>query len=368
MSVAALVLPVVAALAAAPQENASTLRRGSVAAVEYAARPVRGFDVRLAPALARGGVHAEVGARALDAIDRDLGAVLDATPQSTHAFLRSVPLFIGAADPVTPCACYHPSADWLERNGFDPAKVHAVEIANAETYLDWRRAQRSMVLHELAHAYLDQAVPEAKPRVERALVAARESGALDRVLRWSGEVDRHYGLTNVAEYFAETTEAFFGVNDFYPFVRAELLVADPGGAALIAELWGAGEVGATGKSLIELARVEALTLFARTEVGAGARLESALAPSFTHIAANGTVQTKDEVLDGRLRLGADATVEDARSLGPRHALVRCEHSRTRESGGSMTVVSTALFARDPSAPGGVVCLHLQETIRAAGAR
>ncbi len=40
------------------------------------------------------------------------------------------------------------------------------------------------------------------------------------------------------EYFAEATEAFFGTNDFYPFVRAELSRHDPEMADLLVKLWG----------------------------------------------------------------------------------------------------------------------------------
>jgi hypothetical protein len=33
-------------------------------------------------------------------------------------------------------------------------------------------------------------------------------------------------------------EAYFGVNDFYPFVRAELKEHDPAGFALMETVWG----------------------------------------------------------------------------------------------------------------------------------
>ena len=45
-------------------------------------------------------------------------------------------------------------------------------------------------------------------------------------------------MTNEKEYFAESTEAFFGTNDFYPFVRAELKEYDPDMFALLCEVWG----------------------------------------------------------------------------------------------------------------------------------
>jgi hypothetical protein len=39
------------------------------------------------------------------------------------------------------------------------------------------------------------------------------------------------------EYFAESSEAYFGTNDFYPFVRAELKAHDPEMFKLVGELW-----------------------------------------------------------------------------------------------------------------------------------
>ena len=52
--------------------------------------------------------------------------------------------------------------------------------------------------------------------------AAKKEGIYEKVLLYTGAKVKHYGLNNHKEYFAEATEAYFGVNDFYPFVRAEL--------------------------------------------------------------------------------------------------------------------------------------------------
>ena len=49
---------------------------------------------------------------------------------------------------------------------------------------------------------------------------------------------RHYGLTNRKEYFAEGTEAYLYRNDFYPFVRAELMNHDPTLHAVLEKVWG----------------------------------------------------------------------------------------------------------------------------------
>ncbi len=67
---------------------------------------------------------------------------------------------------------------------------------------------------------------------------AMEEGLYDKTLLYTGKRVRHYGATNQMEYFAEAAEANFGVNDFYPFVRAALKEQDPEGYALMEKIWG----------------------------------------------------------------------------------------------------------------------------------
>ena len=55
---------------------------------------------------------------------------------------------------------------------------------------------------------------------------------------FNGDMKKHYALNNDQEYFAEATEAFFGTNDFYPFVRAELQEFDPEMYKLLRQVWG----------------------------------------------------------------------------------------------------------------------------------
>lgn len=44
-------------------------------------------------------------------------------------------------------------------------------------------------------------------------------------------------MTTPQEFFAEMTEAYFGVNDFYPFNRAELKESEPEIFELLQEIW-----------------------------------------------------------------------------------------------------------------------------------
>ena len=46
-----------------------------------------------------------------------------------------------------------------------------------------------------------------------------------------------YAITNHREYFAELSEAYFGRNDYYPFVRAELEAFDLGGYGVVHSAW-----------------------------------------------------------------------------------------------------------------------------------
>ena len=95
-----------------------------------------------------------------------------------------------------------------------------------------------VVLHELAHSYHDQILDFDNPKIQDVYEQAKSEGIYDKVLLYTGKQVKHYGLNNAKEYFAESTEAYFGVNDFYPFIRAELKDHDPRMFRLLEEIWG----------------------------------------------------------------------------------------------------------------------------------
>ncbi len=199
---------------------------------------LEGWTVRAESAL----VHSDAWSPVREELDRQLRNIVRVVPNRPLAFLRRVTFWIRRDDPSTPCAAYHPGAEWLREHGTDPAMVKGVEIANVRNFVDWsHRAQFWMVLHELAHAYHDGVLGFDEPRVRTAYDAAVRSGAYDRVYRRTtptGKTERHYALTNPMEFFAETTEAYFGENDFYPFDRAELRRFDPTAYQLMVNVWG----------------------------------------------------------------------------------------------------------------------------------
>jgi hypothetical protein len=167
----------------------------------------------------------------------DVGRVV---PAAAATRLREVPIWLELNDPKFPCACYHPSKGWLTAHDVNPEKTGAVEISNARNFLAWSIDQPFMVLHELAHAYHQRVLGYDYPAIKAAYAAAKASGRYEHVLQIRGKTERHYGMNNDQEYFAESTEAFFGTNDFYPFVRAELKEFDPRMEAVVREAWGAG--------------------------------------------------------------------------------------------------------------------------------
>jgi hypothetical protein len=201
----------------------------------YATRTIEGFTVYVESSLAKS--NDELGRDAIAVLSAKLLDVRRAVPERALVTLRTVPIWLDRDDPKFPCAVYHPSRDWLIENGCDPRKARAVHIANARTFLDWTHEQPAMVLHELAHAFHDRMSAEDRALVDAAHARGLASGAYAQVLRASGVEDRHYALENPAEFFAEASEAWFGTNDFYPFVRAELERHDPQAANLVRTLW-----------------------------------------------------------------------------------------------------------------------------------
>lgn len=115
----------------------------------------------------------------------------------------------------------------------------AVEIGSPERFVQWSQQQPWMVLHELAHAYHDRVLGFDHARIRGAFERAQAEPRWHGTLHADGRPRDHYALTDAKEWFAEATEAFFGRNDFWPFVRGELAELDPAAIELLRAVWGA---------------------------------------------------------------------------------------------------------------------------------
>jgi len=174
-----------------------------------------------------------------EVLDAQLLGVVRMVPSKTVAKMRQVPIWIEYDNPKVKCMCYHPSRQWLSSNGFNPEKAGAVELGNCRNFLGWTKHQPWMVLHELAHGYHHRFLPDGYDNKEIAEVYRRamDSKRYESVLYYNGDTKRAYAANNPQEYFAELTEAWFGTNDFFPFVRPEVRRHDPEGADLLERLY-----------------------------------------------------------------------------------------------------------------------------------
>jgi hypothetical protein len=209
----------------------------------YEARLVEGWTVLVNKKFLAD--NPELADGALTLLRVQLYQVARRLPPKAIEKLRQIKFWLEEDEPHHPCMAYHPDPGWLRDHGMNPDKARCVEISNARNFLAWTFDQPWMALHELAHGYHHQALGGgfANAEITAAYDRAMEGGKYRSVLRATGKVDRAYAATNPMEYFAEATEAFFGSNDYYPFVRAELKEHDPPAFALLAKLWGTEAAG-----------------------------------------------------------------------------------------------------------------------------
>ena len=203
----------------------------------YEKRALRGWTVRVHKDLLAKD-QAKLYAEALAELDNHLYRIERAVPAPAVAKLKKVVLWLEFDNPKGRHAHYHPSAGWLKANGYNVDKVKGVEFGSARGLLRSSKHQPWLVLHELAHAYHDQVLGFDHPKIQVAYNAAKKAQSYEKVLIWNGRVGRSYAMTNNKEYFCETSEAYFGTNDIYPFVKGELKKHDPTMYSVLEEVWG----------------------------------------------------------------------------------------------------------------------------------
>ena len=203
-------------------------------------RVIVGWTVRIDDRLLAAPDQA-LGERALKLLDARLTDIANVVAPGPLAELRKVPIVLDLSHGKLTSMQYHPSADWLTGNGYSAELARCVHIPVAARFVDPRHQhiQPWCVLHELAHSYHDRVLGFDEPRIKAVWEHYVASGHGDSVL-YTGNAkrQRHYALTDHKEFFAEMSEAYFGVNDFFPFTHPELREAEPETYALLAEIWG----------------------------------------------------------------------------------------------------------------------------------
>jgi hypothetical protein len=202
-------------------------------------RHIEGWTVRVDDRLLHGPDEA-TGARALKLLETQLATIKSVVAQDRLAKLQAVAIVLDLTHGQLRPMQYHPDAGWLASHGYARDLVKCFHIPNAAGFISPRHnnEQPWVVLHELAHSYHDQVLGFNEPRILKAWQKYKESGHGDSVLSISGKRRRHYALTDQKEFFAEMSEAYFGMNDFFPFNRAELKVEEPEIFELLQTIWG----------------------------------------------------------------------------------------------------------------------------------
>ena len=181
-----------------------------------------------------------VGDRALEALKWHLYKISQVVREDRLVKMKKLEIRIELNNPGLSSMQYHPGLKWLVKNGHDPTLVKQVHIPNARELYSKRTLFKHpwVVLHELAHSYHDQVLGFNHKTVVAAYKKAVADKKYESVLLFTGRKVRHYALTDHKEYFAELTEAYFAMNDFYPFINAELKEHDPTAYKTLVEIWG----------------------------------------------------------------------------------------------------------------------------------
>lgn len=202
-------------------------------------RELEGWKIRVDDRLLGESPDGALGAKALRFLEAKLVEIKAVVPEDRVKDLQEVTIVLDLNCGKLGAMQYHPDAGWLKANGFPPELAKCVHLPRAADVVTRRNINEQpwVILHELAHAYHDQKLGFDEPRIKAAYEKFKASGHGDATLLYNGKRVKHYGLTNQMEFFAEMTESFFGVNDFYPFNRAELQEAEPELFQLLTEIW-----------------------------------------------------------------------------------------------------------------------------------
>jgi hypothetical protein len=203
---------------------------------KYTKREIQGFTVLVNPEV---DLHPDEAKLAFVELETQLKKINEVVPEAALADLKKIKLWVEWEVKKNGAAEFHVSSGWLKSNGYNPDKLHVVEINNLKNFVAWsQKTQPWMILHELAHSYHFTVLGDKYAPLQTAYRQAMERKLYDSVEFVHGGNRKAYAATNPAEYFAELSEAYFGKNDFFPFTRDELEKHDPVGFEMMRKAWG----------------------------------------------------------------------------------------------------------------------------------
>ena len=216
------------------------LVRPGFGAESFVKRKIEGFTVFVSSkAIAKAPA---VTKQALAHMKQQLFQITVALPPKAVSQLKRVPIWLAAGEKKLGIA-FHPARSWLTGRGYKPpAPKSLIGIVSGKHFLHEALRQPWLTFHELTHGYdwftLGNLKQYGNQLNADGYRQAMKSGKYKSALHWNSRRRKPYHATNKMEFFAETSEAFFGTNDIFPFVRAELRDHDPASYRMVAALWG----------------------------------------------------------------------------------------------------------------------------------
>lgn len=181
--------------------------------------------------------------KAIDWIKWELFYIKNVFPEASYKAIKNTRIVLTTDNPKLPKIAFHPSVEWFVNNGFSETEAKLFEksivISDIKNFSVSREFQKFMILHEMAHAvFFAKLTDEKFKRVQSLFEKAKAKGLYKKVLHYNGFKLQSYAYSDLAEYFAEGSESYFSLNDFFPFNRAELKSYDPELFSFLVEYWG----------------------------------------------------------------------------------------------------------------------------------
>jgi hypothetical protein len=147
-------------------------------------RQLEGWTVRVDDRLLGEAPDAAMGTRALRFLEAKLVEIKAVVPEERVRDLQEVTIVLDLNCGALGSMQYHPSAGWLEANGYPTDLAKCVHLPRAIDVPTRRNINEQpwVILHELAHAFHDQKLSFDDPRIKAAHETFKQSGHGDAAL------------------------------------------------------------------------------------------------------------------------------------------------------------------------------------------
>jgi hypothetical protein len=185
--------------------------------------------------------------------NKDLKRISIIIPEKPLTFLKSVKMWVSNENnyPFRPnelgVVPFHRSREWLSEHGLNPEMAGGVHMINPDKVLYHHKVFEwapMTLLHELTHAYHWSHLGNENILIQKAFENSVKNKLYREVPSRSNptRLVEAYASSNMREYFAELTEAYFGKNDYYPKTKRELRMYDSVGFTMIETVWEINEI------------------------------------------------------------------------------------------------------------------------------